>query len=95
MSMQGMRPLPRDRRCARPADKLDMEASRIEINRVLKSFSQLESWGRFEEPVLGESEFAREIRKRYRDFRRADVIDSSPVAEEKEEFAYSLQACGC
>jgi hypothetical protein len=61
---------------------------------MLKSFSQIEWWGQFDELLSGESEFAREIREWYRDFNRANVVDSSPVTEEEEEFAYALQAYG-
>jgi hypothetical protein len=76
------------------ADNIDMDTARISINEVLKSFSQFEWWGPFEELVSGESEFAREIREWYRDFSRAKVVDSSPVIREDEEFAYALQAYG-
>jgi len=76
------------------ADKIDMEAARIEINEVLESFSQIEWWGKFEELVSEQGEFAREIREWYRDFSRVEVVDSSPVTEEEEQFAYALQAYG-
>ena len=44
------------------ADSVDMEAARLQVNEMLKSLSQIEWWGRFEELVSGESEFAGEIR---------------------------------
>ena len=76
------------------SDKIDLEAARIEINNLLKGFSQIEWWGQFEELISGESEFAREVRNWYRDFNRAKVVDSSPVIGEEEEFSYALQAYG-
>jgi len=76
------------------ADEIDMEAARTEINDALKACSQIEWWGHFEDLVSGESDFAREIRKWYRDFGRAEVVDSSPVTDEEEQFSYALQAYG-
>lgn len=65
------------------ADKIEIEAARIEINRVLTSFSLIEWWGQFEELVSSESDFAREVRESYRESNQAEVVGSSPVTEEE------------
>jgi hypothetical protein len=75
-------------------DRIDLETARLQINAVLKLFSQIEWWGQFKELVSGEGEFERGLRQWYRDFKEARMVDSSPVIGEEEEFAHAIQAYG-
>ena len=74
--------------------RINLETARLQINSVLKGFSQIEWLGQFEELVSGEREFAREVRQWYREFKEAEVADSAPVIGEEEEFDYALREYG-
>ena len=68
-----------------------MREARLQINELLRMFSQIEWWGQAAELLTGDGDFARELR----DFSRIEPVDASPIAAaEAQEFFYTLQVCG-
>lgn len=77
------------------AGEIDMEQARLRINGLLRGFSQIEWWGRADELLSGDSDFARELRKWYRDFNRILPGNAAPVvAAEAQDFFHALQEYG-
>ena len=67
------------------AQEIDMEQARLQINELLRTFSQIEWWGRADELLAGDGDFARELREWYRDFSRIEPVDGSPIAAAAKE----------
>jgi hypothetical protein len=63
-----------------------MEQARLQINERLRTFSQIEWWGQFEELASGQSEFPEAIRKWYRELIEAGVEDSAHYLSESPQF---------
>ena len=73
------------------ADQIDMEQARLQFNELLLASSQTEWWGHADELLVGDAEFARELR----DLSRLEPVDASPVAAgEAQEFFCALHVYG-
>lgn len=77
------------------AGKIDMEQARPQINELLQGLSQMEWWGRANELLAGDSNFACELREWYRDISHLEPVDASPIAAaEAQELFFALQVGG-
>jgi hypothetical protein len=77
-------------------DSSSLSNGMLELNKVLKDFSQIRWWGQFQDLLTGDSAFEKKVRAWYRE---ADVddegADSLPIsADEIDQFIKALEEWG-
>lgn len=75
------------------AGTLDMESGRVEANIQLRSFSQIEWWGKFSELLHEDTEFAVLVRQWFRGSEGQDAAAPVPP-EDEDQFVEEIRSYG-
>jgi hypothetical protein len=71
------------------------EAQRLELNKILRTFSQVEWWGTFGDLLQGNHPYAKQVREWFRDDDDEDAVAARPIDDDEiDDFRDAIEQYG-